>query len=167
MARQLFLPLHQAHTLITGQATRILVHKSRGDVIRLQDDKRVIYADDGYVRFAAGDRIVIAGPNVGHVCTVSLLAPSETPQRLRDLPRYAAIDFGYPDVCEMWQDYAYRYDHAAHKHWIFCKRKLNAQDRTEVFRSLIATRDANIWSAWVLHVKLESVNVAVQKGQAS
>jgi hypothetical protein len=167
MNRQLCIPLSQSHTLITGQATRILVHKSRGDDLSLHDTGWVCTDSDGYVRFAAGDHVVIGVPQVGHVCTVKVASIANTPQGVRAISNQVVRDYGYESLADLWQDYAYRYDHPAHKHWMFAKRKVNNHDRAEVFRSFLSTRDTNIWNAWILYVRLVSVNVAIQKGHAS
>lgn len=167
MNRQLCLPLPQSHAVIAGQATRILVHKSRRDDLSLHETGWLVTDEEGYVRFAAGDHIIIGAPDIGHVCTVKITSIANTPQGVRAISKQVVQDYGYECLADLWQDYAYRYDHPAHKHWMFAKRKVNAQARAEVFRSFLSTRDANVWNAWILYVRLISVNVSVQRGAAS
>lgn len=163
MMRQLFLPLHQAHSLIAGNASRVFVRKNKGDAASLTDEGWLITDIDGHQRFAVGDRIAIAVPQVSHVLTVALTRLSDTPVSLAKLSHAVAKEHGYPDVADLWQDFAFRYDHVAHKYWIYTKRHVARVDHADVFRKFLETRDPYVWRAWSLHVVLESVNAKVQE----
>jgi len=176
--RQLSLPLHQIQKLITGEATRLFVRMGTCDAAALTGDGWLITDKDGYVRFATGDHIVVAGKDVrpngidrcdrGHVCTLRVTGLTEKPLCLAKLTANVANRHGYASAPELWQDYAFMHDHACHKHWMYVKRCIQSVDAVKVFASLITSRDRFVWTAWELRVSLVSVNADIQqRDQAS
>lgn len=162
LTRQLYLPVQQAHTLIAGAATRILVRKKPGDKAALSDEGWLVTDGPGHVLFAVGDRIAIACPDKGHVATLRLTRIIDAPVEVVRLGNENAAHYGYDSVADLWEDYAFRYDKATYRYWRSLKGLLSPIERTRMFHGLIRLRHPETWWGFTLHVVLESVNTHVQ-----
>lgn len=166
MNRQMHLSPDHVHRIISG-ATQMAYHAKLKHSLAHDEDVSLITNEDGDVRMATGDDIlVIVDKDRPPVATLTVARIDTRPVYLFDMTTISSTKHGYDNPCDLWQMWTARYDASAFRWWNQCQKDIRAGEEERVFRCFLKTRNPALYRTRTLHVVLKAVHIGVQ-GKAS